>query len=210
MRRLLIPFFLLLFFSATAQSRIGIRGGLNAASMTFGSFKPEKRPVTRINIGTQIEIPFDENWALLTGPYYSGKGVIYARSPSTNRVDSITIRLNYIELPINIGYKFPAEKENRFAIAAGPYISYGFNGKIITRGSPRPPTTHLHKKETDQFKRLELGFNFTSLYEIKDRYGVRVDLSKSLFTIHRADKNKNIVAGFSFFWYLKKKRDIEK
>jgi Outer membrane protein beta-barrel domain len=206
MRRILVVIILCLPCFAIAQTRVGVRAGLNFTSIDFNDWKPPKRFLTRMNIGTMIEIPLDENWLLLTGPYYSGKGVIYGRSPSTNKIDSTTIRLNYIELPVIIGYNFSGENEKRLTIAGGTYISYGFNGRITTRNSSNPPITHLHKKGTEKYKRLELGFNFSSMYEINDRYGLRLDFSKSLLNITRFDKQKNMVVGFSFFWYLKNKR----
>lgn len=209
MRKFFFAFMFSMPFLALAQMRIAVRAGINFASISFKEYKPEKRILPRINIGTMIEIPFDENWLLYTGPYYSGKGVIHGRSTSTNKIDSTTIRLNYIELPLNIAYKFSSENENRLTIAAGPYLSYGFNGQISTRNSPQMPVTHLHKKETEKYKRLETGVNLTTLYEIKSRYGIRLDYSRSLFNIRRFDKQKNNVFGFSFFWYLNKKKETE-
>jgi len=187
--------------------RLGVQAGLNFTSIQFSRFDPEKKLLIRMNIGATIEIPFNENWLLYTGPYYSGKGMVYGRSFTTNKIDSFTIRLNYIELPINIGYKFSEENKNRLSISGGPYISYGFNGKISIRNSSRPPTIKLHKKETEKYKRIEMGFNFLSSYEIKNSYGIKLYFSKSLLNIAKYEKEKNIVLGFSFFWYLKNKKN---
>jgi Outer membrane protein beta-barrel domain len=197
-------------FWGLAQTRVALRSGINVASIHFYDFKPEKKSLARLNIGLMIEIPLEENWLLYTGPYYSGKGVIYGRTPSTNKIDSITIRLNYIELPVSIAYKFDSYNQNNLTIAAGSYISYGFNGEIHTKDSPRPPTRQLHKKETDQYKRLDMGLNLSSIYEIKSKYGIRFDYSKSLFNIQRVGKQKNSVVGFSLFWYLGKNKYQEK
>lgn len=207
-RKLLTAIFVLLTFSALSQTKIGWRGGMNFARM-WNDFKIKNRVVTRINIGTMIEIPIDDNWLLYTGPYYSGKGVIFGRSHSTNKIDSFTIRLNYIELPLNIAYKFSAESENRLVIAAGPYFSYGFNGQESIRNCSCPPSLHLHKKEKDQYKRMELGVNLIALYEINSKYGVRLDCSSSISTIEKCGNVKNLVFGFSFFWYLRNKNDSE-
>lgn len=207
MRKTLIGFILCMPFFAKSQTRLGVQAGLNFASIQFSGFDPEKKLLTRMNIGTMIEIPFDENWLLYTGPCYSGKGIIYGRSFTTNKIDSFTIRLNYIELPIKIGYKFSEESKNRLSIAGGPYISYGFNGDISIRNSSRPSTRHLHKKETEKYKRLDFGLNFSSSYEVNSSYGIGLDFSKSLLNIARYEKEKNIVLGFSFFWYLKNKKN---
>lgn len=96
MRTLFIFILLSLYMAASAQAKIGLRGGMNFASIWFKDFKPEKRILHRINLGTTIEIPVDENWTFYTGPYYAGKGVIYGRTTSTGRIDSFTVRLNYI------------------------------------------------------------------------------------------------------------------
>lgn len=203
MRKSLIIILFFLSASVDAQTKIGLRAGMNFSSILFKDYKPEKKMLNRVNLGTIIGIPLDENWSVYTGPYYSGKGVVHGRTGSTGRIDSFTIRLNYIELPINIAYKFNEGRPNRLGIAGGPYIAYGFNGEMRTINSSRPPTTHLHKKETDQYKRLELGFNFTTLFEINNRYGLRVDYSRSLTNIHRAEKELNSVVGVSVYWHFK-------
>jgi Outer membrane protein beta-barrel domain len=196
-------------FWGMAQTRVAVRSGINLASIRFYDFNPPKRSIPRLNIGLMVEIPLEDNWLLYTGPYYSGKGVRFGRTTSTNRVDSFTIRLNYIELPLNVAYRFDSYSQNNLIIAAGPYISYGFNGEISVKNSPQPPTTQLHKKKTDQYKRLDMGLCFSSIYEIKSKYGVRLEYSKSLFNIQRVGKEKNNVIGFSFFWYLGKNEKEE-
>lgn len=209
MKKCLIVLLFFLPVAALAQVRMAVRAGMNSSSIRFYDYDPEKRNLHRVNVGTMIEIPFDENWVIYTGPYYAGKGVQFGRTSSTNKVDSFTVRLNYFELPVTIGYKFNSANENRLAIVAGLYLSYGFGGesRIITYS--RPPTTQLHKKETDQYKRLDAGFNLAALYEINNRYGIRIDYSKGLSNIERVGKQKNRVFGFSLFWYLKSKKEVE-
>lgn len=207
MKILLLTPILCISLHCMSQTRIAARAGINLATINFNDYKLEKRPLTRLNAGLMIDIPLEENWSIYTGPYYAGKGVIHGRRFGANIIDSVTIRLNYIELPVNVAYKFPSQNKNRFAIAAGPYIGYGFNGEIFTINSNRPPEKQLHKKETDKYKRLEVGYNLSSLYEIHNKWGFRVDYSKSLLTIHRYNKKRNSVFGFSFFWYLNNKKE---
>lgn len=209
MRKVFVALVFCLPFVVSAQMRIAVRAGINFASIYFIEYKPEKTLLPRINIGTMIEIPFNENWVLYTGPYYSGKGVIFGRSSSTNKIDSFKIRLNYIELPVTFAYNFSKEKQNHFILGGGPYIGYGFNGESSYKGSPRPPTRLLHKKEREQYKRLESGVNLTALYEIKSRFGIRLNYSRSLFNTRRFDKEKNTVIGFSLFWYLRNKKQAK-
>lgn len=153
-----------------------------------------------VNAGTLLEIPVIRKWSIQTGPYYSGKGVIFGRSYSTNKIDSFTIILNYIELPAMMGYSFFAGNNGLVTISGGPYASYGFNGKIKQRTDPSH-SIHLHKKE-GQYKRLDAGCIISVQYETKNNYGARLDLSRSLISISRDDKQRNAVLSFSLFWYI--------
>ena len=203
MKKLLIVLMLGFPIHAFGQVSFAIRGGMNFSSISFRDYKPEKKLLQKVNAGTMLTIPLDDNWAILTGPYYSGKGVIFTRSIQTNKIDSFTIFLNYIDLPVNIGYWFSSEKENGVMLLAGPYLSYGFNGRMYQRERRHLATTHLHKVETDKYKRLDVGLDIGVLYEIKTRYGVRFDYARSLLNTRRGfEQEKNIVFGFSLFWYI--------
>ncbi|MEO7924817.1 MAG: porin family protein [Chitinophagaceae bacterium] len=204
-RKIFILTFFLFPILSRGQVNIGLRAGMNFASIRFQDFSPHKRLLRGLNAGLTMDIPFDENWSFNTGLNYSGKGVIHGRTFSTGRVDSFTIRLNYIEVPLTIAYKLSPGNANSLVLSGGPTIGYGFNGRIRIIHSNRDPTIHLHQKETDQYKRLEVGINLCVGYEIMNRYGIRFDYSRSLLNIQRVEKEWNSVYGFSFFWYFRKK-----
>jgi hypothetical protein len=195
--------FLVSTYVSKAQVNMAVRGGLNMSSINFYDFKPEKRSLVRLNGGLMLDFPFDDRWSLNTGLGYSGKGVKHTRTPSTGRIDSFTINLNYVELPVNIAYRLTEKQQTNFIIGAGPCLGYGFNGKISTVNSNRPITEHLHKKETDQYKRFDFGMNANISCEIDHRYGLRFDYSSSISNNHRVGKEKNNVLGVSFFWKFK-------
>lgn len=195
--------FLVVTCVSKAQVNMAVRGGLNFASINFYDFKPEKRNLVRLNGGLMLDFPFDDRWSLNTGVGYSGKGVKHTRTPSTGKIDSFTIRLNYIELPVSIAYRLTEKESANFIIGAGPYLGYGFNGTITIINRREPLTEHLHKKETDQYKRFDFGMNTNITCEIKHRYGIRLDYSRSISNIQRVGKEKNNVLGLSFFWRIK-------
>ena len=218
MRKLLIGFLLFIPFFARAQVKIGPRGGINLSNFIYrlqysGDNKGSDPYLLRFNAGVGIEIPLneDDNWFLYTGPYYSGKGSGSGRKFFSSKQDTIRTYLNYIELPISVGYKFSERNGNRFIASAGFYAAYGFNGKIYWKGGRPETEKHLHRKEEEKYRRFEGGINFIAMYEIKSKWGVRLDYSRSIFNIHWPDdKQKNAVFGFSFFWYLNKRKNIEK
>lgn len=203
---------ILLFISTSllqAQVKYGFKGGLNLSEFLYGrqysdDEKGSGSSLPRFNAGMKFEIPLndDDDWYLYTGPGYSGKGNrIRAHYPAYN-FDTITTWLNYIELPVSVGYKFPEGSEKKVSAAAGIYAAYGFNGRVVTRNSPERTLRHLHRKE-NIYKRIETGFSVSAMLEIKNQYGISVDYARSVFDISRRERKEyNNVFGFSFFWYL--------
>jgi hypothetical protein len=158
----------------------------------------------RFNLGTSLEIPLDDKWFISSGPYYSGKGVIMSQSSSTGQIDSFRIHLNYIELPMEVGYRFADGAEKTMGFLFGPYLGYGFNGKITTRNS-NSVSEHLHRKD-HSYKRFDFGLDASFFYELNAQYGLRVGCSRSLINIRRDkdDHQRNLVFGVSFFAFFNK------
>ncbi len=176
-----------------------------------GDSKGEGSYLPRLNAGLLIEIPLsdDNDWFINTGPYYAGKGSGTGRKLFSTKNDTIRTYLNYLELPVSIQYKFSEGSRNRFLAGAGIYASYGFKGKTIYRNDPDRTERNLHRKE-NPYKRIEAGFSVNSMFEVNERWGIRLDFSRSLFDISRYQwKYNNNVFGFSFFWYLKNKKSEE-
>jgi Outer membrane protein beta-barrel domain len=216
MKKLFTIFLLYLSSSGITQTKIGIRGGMNLSNFIYrpqysGDSKGEGSYLPRLNAGLLIEIPLsdDNDWFINTGPYYAGKGSGTGRKLFSTKNDTIRTYLNYLELPVSIQYKFSEGSRNRFLAGAGIYASYGFKGKTIYRNDPDRTERNLHRKE-NPYKRIEAGFSVNSMYEVNERWGIRLDFSRSLFDISRYQwKYNNNVFGFSFFWYLKNKKSEE-
>jgi hypothetical protein len=210
MRTILLLLFVAVLLPVEAQWRFGLKAGLNRSNLVYRWEHHESNSgaaITRFAGGFQIEIPLDEQWYLHTGPYYSGKGANLFVSDSTMKQDSERVRLNYIELPLMVVYKFPTDKKNQFLLSSGFYLGYGFNGTIAWKGGRPPTQKHIHRKEEEDYRRFEPGWMISAMYEIKSRYGLRLDFSKSLLNIQHPDGiQKNRVMGFSFYWYVMRKR----
>lgn len=214
MRTIFAIFFILFSLPTEAQWRLGLRAGLNGSNLVHRWDRQDKRTtgeaVTRLNGGLLLEIPLEDQWYINTGIHYSGKGANMFASDSTMKKDSERVRLNYLEIPVMVVYKFPSEKENQFLISSGPYLGYGFNGSIAWKGGRPPTKKHIHRKDANDYRRFELGWMISAMYEIKSSYGLRLDFSKSLLNILHPDGiQKNRVIGFSFYWYLKGKVNRE-
>lgn len=214
MRIAFVLFLLSVSLVVTAQTKIGVRGGLNFSNFIYfpeysGDKKGTGTLLTRLNAGFQLEIPLNDNdnWFVYSGPYYSGKGNRDRYKRPIQPFDTMVTKLNYLELPISIGYKFNEGGANRLIAGAGIFTAYGFKGKHITYMSTQLPKINLHKKDS-WYKRIDLGFNILATYEINSQYGIRLDYSRSIFDISRHQwKETNNTFGFSFFWYLKNKKE---
>lgn len=160
--------------------------------------------IPRVQIGTILEIPINENWRLHTSPYYSGKGCRYGNTFLIKN-DSERIYLNYIELPVQIMYKLPGENLNKFLVGGGLYIGYGFNGAILYKDDPARTETHLHRKDS-YYKRWDFGYSLNSSYSINRKYGIKAGFSHSLINMYRdgdyMNKVKNIVFALSLFGFI--------
>lgn len=202
----LIIFLLLLSTAIYGQTKVAINTGINFSNISFkkeGVSTFSGVLIPRFNGGIIIQIPLEENWFLYASPGYSGKGTNYGKVLSTGKKDSFKIRLNYVELPISVGYKFPSDNQKNLILSGGIFGGYGFKGKMWITDSPYPPTKQIHRKKTDQYKRLEFGFNISSSYEVNNTWGMKISFSRSMFNIRRSGNERNNVIGFSLFYYLK-------
>ena len=215
MRRLLIAILLFLPFAGKTQIKIGPRAGVNLANIVSRpQYNDEKKYagayLLRLNAGIMIEIPLNDNdnWFIYTGPNYSGKGNRLRRHRPAYSFDTVVTYLNYIELPVSVGYKFSEGNKNRIITAAGPYVGYGFGGKVVYHNDPVHTKRNLHRSD-GWYKRIDMGFSVNAMYEIKEKFGIQLDYSRSIFDISKPFykwKENNNVFGLSFFWYLNKRK----
>lgn len=199
----------------TAQTKVGVKGGINLANFVYRPAYTEDSKgagaiLFRFNAGIQLEIPLndEDNWFLYTGPFYAGKGNRVRAKYRTPPFDTVVTYLNYIELPLQAGYKFNAGKSYRMVAAAGPYIAYGFKGKQITANSPDRTKRNLHRSDS-YYKRFDGGFAVAGMIEYREKFGIRFEYSRSITDISKPRykwKYTNNVLGFSFFWYPAKKQ----
>jgi len=120
----------LLVHVATAQT-FGLKGGVNIANMTFSASGMSISPksIVGIHIGPVVEFKLQESLYFNTGILYSLKGC----KADFEGVNS-TEKLNYLEIPLNIAYKFATSETSKFFVQAGPYLGYALSGKDKTDG----------------------------------------------------------------------------
>lgn len=94
--------------------------------------------------------------------------------------ETLTLNLNYLELPLNIIYKIPTGR-NQFFIGGGPSISMGTGGKFIYKSSAHPEENDKNdvnfgnNEEEDDFKSFDGGINITGGVYINKKFMVALN-----------------------------------
>ncbi|MCY4573510.1 MAG: porin family protein [Gemmatimonadetes bacterium] len=126
--RLLIaaPLFLLTPAPTAAQTKLGITGGLNLASVDISSesgLVPDFESVTRLSLGLSATIPISETWGLQLAGGYSQKGAMSSFTEDGANVES-TLKMDYIELAALGMVHLPVSGERVSAhLLAGPALA---------------------------------------------------------------------------------------
>jgi len=93
----------------------GIKGGVNFANVVYsgGGTTSSDKSITAIHVGPVADFQLQQNLFMNTGLLFSIKGT------KTEGVDGETISINYLEVPLNLAYKFPISENSKFLIQAG-------------------------------------------------------------------------------------------
>jgi outer membrane protein OmpA-like peptidoglycan-associated protein len=178
---------------ARAQVRLGILGGLNSANVLEKNSLPGWDTAvkkyynsrTGFQLGFIIEIPIGHSGLFFQPAItYITKGRKYDKnndSLTALATDTIynkeVLNLSYIEVPLNVTYKFPLSRshpQNSFFVSAGPYVSFFYSGNItyesLTQSSSDQYSSVSNPvtvgKGQDTYKTLDLGVNAKAGFEL--------------------------------------------
>lgn len=136
---------LVVTFSHAQQYRIGMEGGVhqskvleNADIPGWDTLKNKYSSRTGIHFGFIANLPLgkNDNFYLQPGIVFTNKGRKFTARFDTTVSQILYVNsseyLNYLELPVNLLYKFRLGKNAKFIIGAGPYISFFYTGHLKT------------------------------------------------------------------------------
>ena len=196
-----------------AQISIAPEVGVNLsnASVTtnvLGSNSLDTKMKLGIKAGAVVDIPIVGGLFVQPGAFFSMKGY---KSSSTFTVLNITTEskgtfsLNYVEIPLNLGYRYTIGDAGSVFVTAGPYLGYAFSGKSKVKNTVNGNTVTDTEtdvefgSETNEMKPLDFGLNFSAGYQlsmglyVRAQYGLGLsDLSNTSLASH-----KNRVLAFS-------------
>lgn len=146
--------FVLFVFSAQAQVQFGVKAGLNLAngSAKFGGESQSSDMKMGLHIGAIVDLSLGESLALQPGLLFSMKG-------QQEDYEGVTVKtnINYLEVPINLMYKFDAGNMKIMAFA-GPYLGYALSAKMKAEDEEMELNIGTDENE-DDIKPLDLGLN---------------------------------------------------
>lgn len=173
-----------------AQVRLGVIGGLHTANVQESNklsgpdtLKRFQSGRSGFQLGFILELPLGhKGFFFQPAIMYSSKGRKYTRnndSAASLLNDTIYTRqnlnLNYIDIPLNLTYKFYLSKnrKNAFFLSAGPQISFIYNGKTTNETLKHTDTKYTNEsnpvtvgKETGAYKTVDLGINGRAGFEL--------------------------------------------
>ncbi|GAB4125260.1 MAG: hypothetical protein OHK0045_05430 [Raineya sp.] len=182
---LFFTFCFVVSFAVSAQTRIGVRGGLQLADMRS---KPDERSeltdetkmLFGYQVGVVLDYSFNEVLFFQPGLIVNSKGSKLIIKDSLN-LTTTTSKNNpiYAELPLMFGLRFGLENFKLFGMA-GPYIAYGFAGKNYFKFETPIPALNTESEQairwgdetslTDvrDLRRFDMGLSFAAGIELRN------------------------------------------
>ncbi len=159
---LLLQLALLLFYSQLSYSQItfGVKSGMNIATTKDLTAIPKNRIAWYA--GVVSIIPLQNKFFLQSELLYSSKG---HRSPNEIGRSNITLRVNYINLPIMVGYKI----DRKTSLLIGPELGYLINAKLKIADVREPISVSKNYAPN-----VDLGMDIAVNYKLKKNFSVGV------------------------------------
>lgn len=193
MKTRILSLLLMLIFSlsATAQDRkFGILAGVNFQNLNgknvYGD-KLENGLVLGYHAGVNVQIPISSEIYFQPGlSFYTKGAVVKSFIPANPK-----IRLNYIELPLNLLYRGQLG-DNFVLLGFGPYVGYAISGKIIS-GSTKESITFRNSLDVNTpggvtyMRSFDAGANIFAGYELSGGIYVTIDAGLGLLNINPSD-----------------------
>lgn len=128
----------------------------------------------------------------------------YTETPMTSFIDEQSVSVNpiYLQVPINVGYKFELNNDLSVNIAGGPYLSYGVGGKATLEEVNNEGHTEKNKQNVfgkDGWKRFDAGFN-VQLGAEYNKFSVNFGYNFGMVNVDRMYDiyNRNLFISFGY------------
>jgi outer membrane protein OmpA-like peptidoglycan-associated protein len=191
-----------------AQVRVGLAGGFHSATASPEFYKADftiRSNVTQFNsghFGLLADVPLGvKGMYFQTGLSYFGRGQKQSVELDTIRTNTFlinsTLKLNYLDIPLNFVYKYPITKGVKLLVGAGPQASIFFSGSETIATMDKFKTFKEEKDEDLLVGRGESRYK-TSFFSLNALAG---------FEIRNVSLTANYATGLTNF-YQKEEADF--
>ena len=197
--------------SIFAQMSIAPEAGINLSSLSMKDKDGNSNNLSDkmgAKAGLYFSIPISNGFFIQPGVLYSMKGGQKNSTVSAFGLTTIlknTLSLNYLEIPLNLGYDFDLGNLGGVFITAGPYLGYGLSGKvkvtIKTTGTPDETIENDIKfgSGKDETKALDYGLNFGAGYRTPFGFYGRIQYGLGLANLSNLGEDASVMnKGASF------------
>lgn len=155
---------LLLTFNLQAQVKIGLRAGVNFASLAGFSELGDninKESFPRLSIMIPVEIPLAHKWVLQPEVGFTQRG-FKVEGKAANYSEMASFQLDYLDLNLLAKYMLSGQSI-KWGLMAGPSFNYGVRAKSISETnqngqSQKEEETHTFGK--DGLRKIDFGLQF--------------------------------------------------
>jgi hypothetical protein len=178
---------------STGKMSFAILGGVNLQNLNgkdAGGDKLTNDMIIGYHAGVNVQIPIAPQFYFQPGLMFTIKGAKNSNTLMGTTYTSTT-KLNYIELPLNLVYKAQLGG-GYFMLGFGPYVGYGFGGKVVTEGGSVSNDRKIKFKNVVEtgddptipyFKALDVGGNIFAGYEMAGGIFLQLDTQLGMINI---------------------------
>lgn len=208
--KVLLIFFLSIFYYQINAQTFGIKGGLNLANMLDKdddeTYSNDYSMNPGFHLGLTVDIPFNDFLSFEPGLLFTTKGMKYEDEILGADVTA-KANLYYLDIPLSLKASHDLGGGLKMFGAVGPYVGLGLSGKL------KGTVEYQGEKETeeedikwgsdedeDDLKRLDMGLTFGGGVEINSiMIGISYDLGLSNIAAYQdyGSTSKNRVLKFS-------------
>ncbi|MFI5133288.1 MAG: porin family protein [Chitinophagales bacterium] len=206
-----VVIFLFISFVSAQSTRYGFSFGATYANMT------EKTGGTTTNgsykfgatFGIVVDVPMQKGGSFQTGVNFTQKGT-KDQASFLGASGTVTNVLNYIEVPMNVVFKFKSSG-GKFLAGAGISGSLGFFGKSTNTKNGIETVSYLNfgNNSGDNLKGIDFGINGLVGYEFKNNWSVAAGYYRGIINVISGgtaiDKLTNNFFSLRFGYFLKEK-----
>jgi len=204
-----------------AQSvKFGVKAGLNESTADVGETTTKISNLSGLNAGAFAEFEFGKI-SLQPGLYFTQKGynsktsiiVPYPQGPTNGSFNATgRIRLNYLQLPVNVLYNITV-KPGKIFLGGGPYYGYALSGNNKGTVTTVTPDGTFNNSQNANIafggesgeSRSDFGLNAVAGFKFKNGLLFSVNYEYGLTNVYKSqysptDKNRvlSLSAGYQF------------